>query len=118
MSALGLWSLTEAALRSLANLSLGFAEGITGYFVVTLTFFGAALALRSGTLFRVEIASDLLPERSQQVLGRLFVAAAFLSCCLLAWKSNDLLLSSLSRGKFAPTVLRPDRTSTRLNSSH
>src|SRR3546814_5583510 len=66
LSALVLLICTEAALRSLANLSLGFAEEITGYFVVTLTFFGAALALRSGTLFRVEIAFDLLPERDRK----------------------------------------------------
>ena len=31
---------------------------------------------------------------------------ALVVCAVLAWKTYDLMLSSLDRGKFAPTVLR------------
>ena len=97
---------TEAALRGLANISLGFAEEVTGYCVVMLTFFGAALALRSEALFQVNFLIFMFPSGVRAWLKRLFAIAALVVCVVLAWKTNDLMLSSLARGKFAPTVLR------------
>lgn len=35
-----------------------------------------------------------------------FSILAILICAILAWKTYELVGSSLSRGKFAPTVLR------------
>lgn len=97
---------TEAFLRGLANISLGFAEEVTGYLVVMTTFFGAALALRAGTLFQVHFLFDKLSGPSQRHIQRAFVIFAFVICALLAWKCYDLMSSSFARGKFAPTVLR------------
>ena len=97
---------TEAGLRGFANISLGFAEELTGYCVVMLTFFGAAMALRSGALFQVHFLFDALPPGLQRLLKQVFVIAALVACLLLAWKAGDLMLSSMTRGKFAPTVLR------------
>lgn len=97
---------TEALLRGVFNYSLGFAEEFSGYFVVMLTFFGAALALRAGALFRVEFIFGALPPAVRVSLARAFILVAFLACLVLAWKSADLVQSSFSRGKFAPTVLR------------
>lgn len=96
----------EAFLRGAFNHSLGFAEELTGYGVVFLTFFGAALALRGGSLFQVHFLLDKWPEATRRWLVRAFVIAAFVICVILAWKAKDLTLSSFSRGKFAPTVLR------------
>ena len=96
----------EAFLRSLFNYSLGFAEELTGYCVVLLTFFGAALALRSGALFQVHFLFDNIPAGARSLATRLFVVVAFIICVVLIWKTGDLALSSLDRGKFAPTVLR------------
>lgn len=97
---------TEAFLRGFANISLGFAEELTGYLVVMLTFFGAALALRSGALFQVHFLFDRLPTVLSAVIKRGFVIFAFIVCAVLAWKCYDLMASSFARGKFAPTVLR------------
>ncbi|WP_430511255.1 TRAP transporter small permease [Pannonibacter phragmitetus] len=96
----------EAVSRSLFNYSLGFAEEITGYCVVMLTFFGAAIAMRSGNLFQVHFLYDTLPEAGRVWGTRIFVLVALIICGVLLWKTNDLMLSSFSRGKFAPTVLR------------
>lgn len=96
----------EAFLRGAFNYSLGFAEEVTGYFVVMLTFFGAALALRRSALFRVHFLFDRLSPGGRTLVTRAFVAIALIICILLAWKTWDLMLSSLSRGKFSPTVLR------------
>ncbi|TZG32483.1 TRAP transporter small permease [Agrobacterium sp. B1(2019)] len=96
----------EALSRSLFNYSMGFVEEVTGYCVVMLTFFGAAIAMRSGSLFQVHFLYDTLPEAGRVWITRIFVIVALLICAVLIWKTNDLMLSSLSRGKFAPTVLR------------
>ena len=96
----------EALLRGGFNYSLGFAEELTGYGVVFMTFFGAALALRGGALFQVHFLIDRWPDHLRVWLVRAFVLAALVICVILAWKTKDLTLSSFARGKFAPTVLR------------
>ena len=95
----------EALLRSFVNLSLGFAEEVTGYLVVALTLFGAARALRSGSLFEVCFISDRLRGRSRRLLQSFYVLLSLSVCIVLAIKSADLVASSLARGKFAATVL-------------
>lgn len=97
---------SEAFLRGAFNYSLGFAEELTGYCVVMLTFFGAALALRNGSLFRVYFLFDTMPENLKVFMKRLFICVALFICIVLAWKAKDLVISSFDRGKFAPTVLR------------
>ena len=96
----------EALLRGGFNYSLGFAEELTGYGVVFMTFFGAALALRGHAMFQVHFLLDTWPDGTRRWLIRAFVLIALVICVILAWKTKDLTLSSFSRGKFAPTVLR------------
>ena len=96
----------EALLRGGFNYSLGFAEEMTGYGVVFMTFFGAALALRGHAMFQVHFLLDKWPQGTRRWLVRVFVLVALVICVILAWKTKDLTLSSFSRGKFAPTVLR------------
>jgi len=96
----------EVFLRSIFNYSLGFVEELTGYCVVMLTFFGAALALHSGTLFQVHFLYGSLPVTARIWIMRVFVLVALAICAVLIWKTNDLMLSSFARNKFAPTVLR------------
>ena len=59
---------TEAVLRGFANVSLGFAEELTGYAVVMLTFFGAALALRSGSLFQVHFLFERFAPAPRRIV--------------------------------------------------
>ncbi|WP_319567316.1 TRAP transporter small permease [Cohaesibacter marisflavi] len=106
LCALVLLVFSETVLRGLANYSLGFVEEVTGYFVVTLTFLGAALALRAEALFQVHFLFDAVPDHVQVWLKRLFVVASLIVCVILALRTHDLVLSSFGRGKFAPTVLR------------
>lgn len=96
----------EAFLRGGFNYSLGFAEELTAYCVVMLTLFGAALALRKGSLFQVYFLYEMLPENIKVLIKRIFICTAIFICIVLAWKTKDLVLSSFERGKFAPTVLR------------
>ncbi|MCA0851148.1 TRAP transporter small permease [Salipiger thiooxidans] len=96
----------EALLRGGFNYSLGFAEELTGYGVVFMTLFGAALSLRRNAMFQVHFLLDTWPEGTRRWVIRAFVLIALVICVILIWKTKDLTLSSFSRGKFAPTVLR------------
>ena len=96
----------EASLRGGFNYSLGFAEELTGYGVVFITFFGAALALRGHAMFQVHFLLDKWPQSTRRWLIRAFALIALVICVIIVWKTKDLTLSSFSRGKFAPTVLR------------
>lgn len=97
--------IAEATSRSLANFSFGFAEEVTGYLVVALTLFGAARALRAGSLFEVGFILGRCRGRLRFMLRLFYIVVSIVVCVVLAMKSSDLVLSSLSRGKFAPTVL-------------
>lgn len=96
----------EVILRSVLGHSLGFVEEVTGYLVVALTLFGAAKAVRANALFQVRVIFDALPVGVKRLFGIIFSLTAIAICVVLAWKTFDLVGSSLSRGKFAPTVLR------------
>lgn len=96
----------EVALRGLFGYSLGFVEEVTGYLVVTLTLFGAALAVRSQSLFQVHVLFDAFPPGLKRGIATVFTLVAIAICVALAWKTVGLVESSWSRGKFAPTVLR------------
>ncbi|MEE2860447.1 MAG: TRAP transporter small permease [Paracoccus sp. (in: a-proteobacteria)] len=106
LAALVLLVAGEAGLRGLLNYSLGYAEEVSGYFVVALTFFGAALALRARSLFEVDFIFVKLPAAAKVWLLRAFIVAALAICIVLVWRSIDLVLSSLSRGRTSSTVLR------------
>lgn len=96
----------EVILRAIVGGSFGFVEEITAYLVVTLTFFGASLAIRKNSLFRVIFIFKTLPLKLIKILNFLFLIFALSICLLLAWKSFQLVGSSFERGKFAPTVLK------------
>ncbi|MBE9639151.1 TRAP transporter small permease [Salipiger mangrovisoli] len=106
LAALVLLVAGEAFLRGMANYSLGFAEEVSGYLVVALTFFGAALTLRSQALFQVNFLFDQLPAGARALIMRAFIVLSIGVCAVLAWQTFGLVDSSFSRGKFAPTVLR------------
>lgn len=96
----------EVFLRSVFGYSLGFVEEVTGYLVVALTLFGAAMAVRANSLFQVQVVFDVLPLKLRRLLGTVFTLVAIVICVVLAWKTFGLVESSFGRGKFAPTVLR------------
>ncbi|WP_108258328.1 TRAP transporter small permease [Mangrovicoccus ximenensis] len=96
----------EAALRGLFNHSLGYVEEVTGYLVVALTFFGAALALRSEALFRVDFLYNTLPEGARKWALRGFALLGLAICAILVWKTWGTMASSLDRGKVSSSVLR------------
>ncbi|WP_425642051.1 TRAP transporter small permease [Marinomonas gallaica] len=106
LTALVLLVSLEVFLRAVFGYSLGFVEEVTGYLVVALTLFGAAMAVRANSLFQVQVVFDAFPYSVKRLLGAVFALLAIAICAVLAWKTFDLVGSSFSRGKFAPTVLR------------
>ncbi len=95
----------EIIARSVFDTSLAVVEEIVGYFMVLLMVLGAALALRENDLFRVSFVADLLPPTVERVIRVLFILIALVVCCVLVWRTGDLVASSFSRGKISQTVL-------------
>lgn len=97
--------LAEIMSRSLFNRSLDIIEEFAGYLVVAITFLGAALALRDGTLFQVEFVYDRFPAGFRRALGMVYLLISFVVTCVLVWQTAKLVISSFDRGKVAATVL-------------
>jgi len=95
----------EVFLRSVFGTSLGFVEEVTGYLVVAITLFGAALAVRSDSLFKVQVIFDAFPSSLRRILRVLFALIGLAICLVFICKTSLLVDSSFSRGKFPPTVL-------------
>lgn len=96
----------EVFLRSTFGYSLGFVEEVSGYLVASICLLGAAMAVRSNSLFQVEVISNKLPFLLRKNIEVIFAIVSIFICIVLAWKTFDLVSSSFYRGKFSPTVLR------------
>ncbi|MCF8482651.1 MAG: TRAP transporter small permease subunit [Rhodospirillum sp.] len=97
--------IAEVVARGLFNTSLAVVEEFVGYFVVLLMVLGAALALRGKDLFRISFLADALPSAVERGMRVLFILIALSVCCVFAWRTGDLVVSSFSRGKISQTVL-------------
>lgn len=62
--------------------------------------------MRSDALFQVNFIIDKLSPGLRRRLHIVFAGVALFICIIFVWKTADVAMSSLSRGKFAPTVLR------------
>ena len=96
----------EVLLRSAFGYSLGFVEEVSGYLVAGICLLGAAMAVRSNSLFQVEVISNKLSSSWRRYIDIIFAIVSIFICIVLAWKTFDLVSSSFNRGKISPTVLR------------
>lgn len=83
--------------RYVLNFSLVWAEEVSQYLMVWITFLGAGLALRQGRHVAVELLQERLPDGARRGLrwGVLLAALAFLVAtavlgCMFAWFARDM----------------------------
>lgn len=98
--------IVDIFMRSVLNQSLGFAEEVTGYLVVVVTFLGVALTFRDGVLFRVSFLYDKFPHALQRALAMIYLAATMAFCVAMTWFTALMVWSSFTRGKVAATELQ------------
>jgi TRAP-type C4-dicarboxylate transport system permease small subunit len=97
--------IAEVLVRFATGGSLDVVEELAGYLVVVITFFGACISLRADRLFSVDFIVALLPRGARAVLFYVYLALSLVLCLVLLRYSVNLVLSSFSRGNFAPTAL-------------
>ena len=88
----------EVLSRNLFGLSFSGVEILSGYVLVLLTFLGGSVALRAGSVYRMQFVEGNFHPFLASILAILvhFVAIIFLS--LIVYYSSKLVLSSFARG--------------------
>ena len=67
----------NVVLRYAFGFSIGWAEEVSRYLMISVAFLGAELALRQGSLIAVDLLQDALPAPAARALRMVIVAIAF-----------------------------------------
>jgi len=106
IAAMAVFVSLDALLRWLINWSFLVVDELGGYAMLLLTFFGMAVALHRGALFRVEALIDRLQGRAREILQLSFDLASLGFAVLLFWQLLGLAMRSQAREITAATTLR------------
>lgn len=98
--------IVEVFLRSTFRISLQFADEVSAYMLVAVTFLGFSAAMRGGTMFRVEFLFRLIPARARLVVELLFNTASFAFTLVLTYYLVMLTISSYQRDVLSQSLLR------------
>jgi len=96
----------DVILRFVINKPTDWALEISQYCLLYGTMLGAAYAFKDDLYIRVDVITNLLPEKKQRFLRLLGDILAFLLFALLAWYSGKYTLFCFSKGWTQNTALR------------
>ena len=68
---------TNVVLRYAFGFSIGWAEEVSRYLMISVAFLGAGLALRQGSLIAVDLLQDALPAAAARIVRTIIVVIAF-----------------------------------------
>jgi len=105
MVAMVLLITVEVVCRNLLNLSLQFADEVSGYLLVAVTFLGIGISLQEGSLFRVDFLYARFSARLKALLEFLFALLSLAFILLTQYQILRFLVSSFEREVTAPTLL-------------
>ncbi len=91
--------------RRLLGRSTHMADEFSGYFLVVITFMGAAYTLIKGRHVSVEVISEHLSGKTKQALSICTALLALAFIAIMTWYSLKLPLSSLKFGSGSGTML-------------
>lgn len=95
----------DVVARNVFRKSLLISDEVSGYLLVTMTFFGIAYSLRSGSLLRIEFILFSLPTRLRALVDVLFDIAALFVCVLLLRAMIRFTWITWEREAVAPTLI-------------
>ena len=95
----------EVVLRSSIGYSLQFADEVSAYLLVALTFLGLSISLHDGALFRVEFVFGRLGPRLRAAVELLFNLAGLGFAVLLEYQLCRQVVSTWHQEMVAPTLL-------------
>ena len=87
--------LVEVLTRYLMQAPLSIADELGGYFLVSITFLGLAYTWKESGHVRVELVTNLLPERIRNTIRFITLLAATVFCLPMIAGSYNLLQDSL-----------------------
>jgi len=96
----------EVFMRKFFGISTKIAHDAAGYFLVAITFLGAAETMRVNRHLRVKILYDRLNSRAKNIFDKInyFIAIIYLS--LLFWASSSLVFFSFKEGFLTESVIQ------------
>jgi len=81
------------------------ADELSGYFLVVITFMGAAYTLRQGRHISVDLLQEHLSPKANRILSIFTSVFALAFIVIMIWYSLKLSLSSLKFGTLSGTML-------------
>ena len=88
----------EVLSRNLFGLSFSGVEILSGYVLVLLTFLGGSVALRAGSVYRMQFVEGNFHPFLASILAILVHLVAIIFLSLIVYYSSNLVLSSFARG--------------------
>lgn len=88
----------EVLSRNLFGLSFSGVEILSGYVLVMLTFLGGSVALRAGSVYRMQFVEGNFHPFLASILAILVHLVAIIFLSLIVYYSSKLVLSSFARG--------------------
>lgn len=88
----------EVLSRNLFGLSFSGVEILSGYVLVLLTFLGGSVALRAGSVYRMQFVEGNFHPFLASILAILVHIVAIIFLSLIVYYSSNLVLSSFARG--------------------
>ena len=82
-----------------------FSDEYSGYLLVFITFLAASSSVRSGYFVRLNVVTQRLPKRAQDILNILAYALGVLVLSFYLWRCFELFVQSLQRHTTSVTSL-------------
>lgn len=96
----------DVMMRHVFNRPTIWADEISGYLLVAITFLGAAYTLTENAHIRIETIVEKLGADAQRRLTYITDVLSFLFLVIYAWQGGRLFVDAYVSGKISPTLLR------------
>ncbi len=106
---MSLWITYDVLSRDLFGAASPWAFDLSEYALVWITFLGAPWVLLQDRHVRIEVLVDVLPARTQRIVGILVCALAALACAVLTWRTGIAAFDYIERNQMMPRIWRIPR---------
>jgi C4-dicarboxylate transporter DctQ subunit len=98
---------TQVVLRYVFDTSITWAEELTRYAIVWMSFVGAGMGVRASAHITVDLIPAALPEQGRALLRRAMAVAGTGFGLVLAWLGTVLVLRAFEGGQVSPALEAP-----------
>lgn len=95
----------EVIVRKSFDISTKIAHDFSGYLLVVLTFFGAAITLKAGRHLRVTVLFARLNQRIQSILYKIYLIIGISFVLVLLWASSEFVMNAYTKGWLTESVI-------------